>query len=544
VVTSHLAPGAVALLEPSTDDVELWTPLPGPQLLALNSAADELFYGGQPGGGKSDLILGAAATRHRASIIFRREFTQFEGAEGLIARSQQIIGMRGKFAKRVWRNLPGGRSIEFGAVNRAVDLEKYRGRPHDLKAFDELPQLPKAWYKFLLGWMRTAVPGQRVRAIGTGNPPSTPDQAWVIEYWGPWLNPRHPNPAAPGELRWFADVDGVELEVAGPAPLENKAGERVKPRSRTFIPARLEDNPYYVATGYGDVLDSLPEPLRSQLRRGDFQAASPDDPWQVIPTSWIKAAQERWRPDGHRGRPVTQRGVDPSRGGPDEFVLADRHDEWVAPLTVFPGSAAPTGKAGASLIARHVGTERRAPIGIDVIGSAGSSVFDSAVLLKLRAVDLNGSRSSSARDRSGLLGFVNARAAWHWYMREALDPDGGMDVALPPDPQLLADLSAPRWTVTPRGIQVEKKEDIKKRLGRSPDRGESVIYAFAEPSGFLLFAQQEVEAAGAGEKELGAQAWGESVSGHLRCRAAGWTAVDVRGGRKICRTCGEDVGGA
>jgi hypothetical protein len=45
---------------------------PTPQARALESPADELFYGGSAGGGKSDLLIGAALTRHKRSIIFRR----------------------------------------------------------------------------------------------------------------------------------------------------------------------------------------------------------------------------------------------------------------------------------------------------------------------------------------------------------------------------------------------------------------------------------------------------------------------------------------
>ncbi len=49
--------------------------------------------------------------------------------------------------------------------------------------------------------------------------------------------------------------------------------------------------------------------------------------------------------------------------------------------------------------------------------------------------------------------------------------------ALPPDQRLFADLAAPRYRVTARGIQVEDKDQIKKRLGRSPDRGDAVVLA-------------------------------------------------------------------
>jgi hypothetical protein len=461
----------------------IWAPLPGPQTLAYTSLADELFYGGAPGGGKSDLALGLALTAHTKSIIFRREFSMFRGPDGLIERSRQIIGDEGRLNEGlyIWRDLPGGRSLEFGAVKNEADKLKWKGRPHDLKVFDELPDFLESQYRFLIAWLRTTIDGQRTRVVSTGNPPTTPEGQWVIQYWGPWLDPHHPRPAKPGELRWFVTLDGKDVEVDGPHAVDHR-GEKIRPRSRTFIPAALEDNPLLARTGYADILDNLPEPLRSQLRRGDFAAAQPDDPWQVIPTAWVRAAQERWRqrPSPIGTVPCGGAGVDPSRGGADEFVIAKRYDNWIAPLIVHPGKAAADGEKGAALVVSALGVDKAVPIGIDVGGAAGSSVFDQATMLHLMAVALNGSRKSDARDRSGKLGFVNKRAEWHWGLRELLDPTSGQDLALPPDTQLLSDLCAPRWKFTPRGIQVELKEETKKRIGRSPDRGEAVIYACAK----------------------------------------------------------------
>lgn len=485
------------------NETPLWEPLEAPegrglvladgrtvsrQRAALESLADELFYGGAGGGGKTDLLLGLALTRHHASVIFRREFTQFKGAEGMIERSREIVGLRGRLTEgRVWRDLPGGRAVEFGAVEHDDDKLKYKGRPHDLKGFDELPEFSESLYRFLIGWLRTKRVGQRTRVVGTGNPPVTEEGRWVIRYWAPWLDETHPHPAKEGELRWFATQGDRDIEVPGPARVwvegqHGDPGEWVKPRSRTFIGARVEDNPYYMRTGYIDVLNSLPEPLRSQMRYGNFRASSPDDPWQVIPTAWVLLAQKRWTPDGGKGLPLTRVGNDPSRGGQDEFVIAKRHDHWVAPLVVHAATEAPDGPTGAALIHRAIGGNTTVPVQIDIIGTAGSSVYDHALGLHLQAVALVASEKSVARDRSGKLGFTNQRSEWHWRVRELLDPDGGQDIALPPDPQLRSDLCAPRWRPTPRGIQVEPKEDIKARLGRSPDRGEAVIYCLIHPA--------------------------------------------------------------
>jgi hypothetical protein len=41
-------------------------------------------------------------------------------------------------------------------------------------------------------------------------------------------------------------------------------------------------------------------------------------------------------------------------------------------------------------------------------------------------------------------------------------------IALPPDGELRADLAAPTYEATARGILIEEKDKIRKRIGRSP----------------------------------------------------------------------------
>jgi hypothetical protein len=266
-----------------------------PQWVAALSPADELYYGGAAGGGKSDLLLGLAIIAHQTSIIFRRELAQLTGPTGLIERSRQIIGQQGRYngQEHSWRELPGGRSLQFGAMQYERDKARYQGRPRDFTAFDELSEFSESQYRFSIAWTRTTIPGQRCRVVGAGNPPTHSDGQWVIEYWAPWLSEHHPNPAAPGELRWFATVDGETIECNSGEPIEHN-GEVITPKSRTFIPARVEDNAYLFDTGYVSQLQALPEPLRTQMLYGDFTVGLEDDPWQVIPTAWVRAAQRRW----------------------------------------------------------------------------------------------------------------------------------------------------------------------------------------------------------------------------------------------------------
>ncbi len=466
----------------------IWEPLPGPQKAAYWNEADELYYGGAAGGGKTDLLLGLAATRHRRSIIFRREYPQLRE---IIERSREIIGGRGRYNANdhIWR-LHDGRLIEFGAVQHEDDKQAYQGRAHDLKCFDELPHFTETQYRFLIGWNRTTARGQRSRVVGAGNPPTSADGEWVIRRWAAWLDGQHPRPAKPGELRWYATVDGKEVEREDGRPFQLN-GATVRPRSRTFIPARLSDNPYLTATGYEAVLQAMPEPLRSQMLYGDFSVGLEDDPWQVIPTAWVRAAQGRWTaladdratreggpahglysPPASLGQDAV--GVDVARGGNDQTVLSRRYGTWFAPLEKHAGASTPDGPAVAGFISMALVNGGHA--NIDAIG-VGASAYDHCKLLKLNVKPINFAEAAPRGDRTGVLKFVNLRAWAYWSLREALDPDRGDNLALPPDAELLGDLCAPKWTVRLNGIQVESKDDVAKRLGRSPDCGDAVVLA-------------------------------------------------------------------
>jgi len=452
-----------------------------PQWMAYLSPADELFYGGAAGGGKTDLLLGLALTAHQSSIVYRREFTQLVGATGIIDRSKDLIGDHGVFNahENTWRNILGThRSLEFGATKLESDVRKYMGRPHDFKGFDEGTQFSEYQYRFLSAWARTTDPDQRVRVVLAGNPPHTVEGRWVIRYWGPWIDKTHRNPAAPGELRWFATVGGQDLEVDGPEPIEHE-GETIIPKSRTFIPARLSDNPFLRDTGYDQVLHGLPEPLRSQLLYGDFTAAIQDDPWQVISSDWITIAQGKFKEGSPPEIPITALGVDVARGGIDYTAIAIRRDNWITEVKKWPGSRTPSGQSVVTLIVELLGENTDALINVDVIG-VGSSVFDILRELGYNVRAINAGQTSFARTKEGLLRLRNVRAELWWRAREALDPQGEDNLVLPDDPEIMADLTSPKWGVGISGIQVEDKQRVKDRLGRSTNIGDAVIMALKE----------------------------------------------------------------
>ena len=431
--------------------------------------------------------MGLAGTAHRNGVILRREFPRLRA---LVERSREIYNARNDShlkdsyneSLHVWRLL-SGRMVEFAACQYEHDKENQRGRPRDFYGFDEVTEFTEGQYRFIAAWNRTVVPGQRCRVVAAGNPPSSVEGEWVIRYWAPWLDGQHAHPAAPGELRWFVRLDDKDVEVEGSQPVIHK-GETITPRSRTFVPARLSDNPILAATGYGAVLQGLPEPLRSQMLYGDFRVGLLDDPWQVIPTDWVRQAQARWKPAGRNDWPLSCIGVDVARGGPAQTVISCRHRTWFAPLVKHPGRTTPDGPAAAALVLNAVASAvlpgqraSGAVVNVDVVG-VGGSVYDALKgRANLNVHPINFGRATAKRDRGGGLEFANLRAYAYWSLREALDPVRGDGLALPPDRELLADLCSARWRPTARGVLIEAKEDVATRLGRSPDCGDAAVLA-------------------------------------------------------------------
>lgn len=506
-----------------------WKPNPGPQTWAYESEADELFYGGAAGGGKTDLIIGLALTMMRHSIIFRVEK---ENLSPIRDRMDEVLGDLGSFNSGMGRYvLPGGKRVDLAGCRNDKSLFKFQGRPSDGRLFDELPQITEKRYLFLTGWTRSAkkdLDGQkrRTRIVGTGNPPMNPEERWVVKRWGAWLDPDHRKPAKPGELRWYIRVDDKDTEVEpdfefelpdGGSILASQVGEealildarrlprmrsadgsllvgkvcpvlRVEggrerkffPRSRTFIPAYLTDNPYLSGTDYEGVIDSMPEPLRTMLRDGDFQVGMQDHEWQLFPADWIRKAQARWEPraPGEKGL-ITSIGVDVARGGTAKTVVCRKHDGWVDEFKEKPGIQTKDGPLAALFVTEWIVGTPTIVVDVDGVGGACADALRGMEPPEAgwKLWEFHGNGKSEYRDRSGRLKMVNARTAAHWMLMELLDPDGPNPISLPPSDDLFDDLVAIRWEVTMQGVRLLKKEKLEEVSGRGFHHSDALAYA-------------------------------------------------------------------
>ena len=204
---------------------------------------------------------------------------------------------------------------------------------------------------------------------------------------------------------------------------------------------------------------------------GEFAASEEDG---VIPLAWVEAANQRWLEWQDQGKPLpdemTAVGVDVARSGQDKTVFALRYDWIITELRRYSKADTMQTTGRVNGILNLGGTAV-----IDVIG-VGAGVFDRLREQDRRVEAFTASERTDHRDRSGELGFVDARSAAWWNLREILETE---PVALPPDDQRTGDLLAPRWREMSGGkIKVESKAEIRKRINRSTDDADAVIQAF------------------------------------------------------------------
>lgn len=215
--------------------------------------------------------------------------------------------------------------------------------------------------------------------------------------------------------------------------------------------------------------------------RGLFPSSSTEG---IIPLAWVQAAMNRWddwAEDGRKPLPVNERhvlGCDIADQGEDSTVIAFREGPIVQEIrkhhhadimeTVGHINAAMSSRPGSLAIIDSIGVGAGA---LSRLREQGKAV---------KGFVASGS-AKGLKDKTREFGFINLRAAAWWKMRELLDPTqpGGCDIMLPSSETLLADLTTPHWKVMSSGnIQIESKDDIKKRLGRSTDEGDAVVMSF------------------------------------------------------------------
>lgn len=517
---------AASLVKPES----IWTPNPGMQARVVRcieeTRVDQIWILGQAGGGKTHLPPCLALTHFKNTIFFRKEFKALEGAEGPVENARPILKPYadpdyGDHAwndnKHMWRLKALGqkRTIKFAGCRNRKDAEDFQGKAHDCYAFDEITQWSPDVPNYVTSWRRSKDPNQRTLELYMGNPPTSPEGEWVIDRIRPWIanaEHPHPNPALEGEVRYFVPgKEGIEHEVPGPERIRIDGEDRL-PLSRTFFFCRLAENPTYALGGYADTLERKPEPERSILLRGDFWASQAPNAWQVIPSEWIRLAQERRREEIARGfdpreagKRADSHGWDIAHGGADNTVGTTRWGRYVGDPEVWPGKGTPDGFIAASLILERISRYGgRADVDANGVGASAADIAKAKAPTKVRGIMVQ--ESCDLRDRSDVMSFSSIRDFMWWNGRELLDPNNPECVSISLDPLLAQELKCARWKSTMNGVKIQPKQDdtdhcMKALLGgRSPDRAESFLLALLPESlkmvpglGFLAWAKARKE---------------------------------------------------
>lgn len=201
---------------------------------------------------------------------------------------------------------------------------------------------------------------------------------------------------------------------------------------------------------------------------GEFPTADDDT---VISLELVEAAMRR-DVQAYENAP-TLWGVDVARFGDDKSALAKRKsNELLEPIRKWTrlDTMQLTGAIKAEWDAMRP-SERPAEILVDAIG-IGAGVADRLRELGLPARAINVSESPGMQDV-----YLNLRAELWFKMRDWL---AGRQCRMPEDENLTSELVTPRYKFTSSGkIQIESKEDMKKRGLPSPDGAEAFMLTFA-----------------------------------------------------------------
>jgi len=157
-----------------------WAPQPGPQTEAFLCPADELFAGGERGGGKTQLIVGREVSGaqeyglHWNGIIFRKKYKDFKEiridfdrliAQGLPARR---VGGENQINFIKYDN---GSTTTLAQAGTLKAVEDWQGSQFTHVSIDEAQQFPylTGMMSLLKGCMRSPF-GIHPRMLLTGNP--------------------------------------------------------------------------------------------------------------------------------------------------------------------------------------------------------------------------------------------------------------------------------------------------------------------------------------------------------------------------------------
>lgn len=267
-------------------------PQPGFQWKVLSCPADILIMGGSAGCGKTFALL-LEPIRHFnrngfTAMIFRREMVQVTNPGSLFDKAVDLYtSLPSPLIPTITQQppafrFPTGSFLQFGHLQRTLDVIKYQGAELAYIGFDELTHFDRSQFIYLLSRSRTTC-GVKPLIRASTNPQGS---GWVKDMIQWWLYPDDyhiesmqgaPIPERSGVLRYFfmrdnefvwADSRAGLREMMTAEELALLPEESIK--SLTFIGGKLEDNPELLKKdpGYPGALMAQGANEQAQLLKG------------------------------------------------------------------------------------------------------------------------------------------------------------------------------------------------------------------------------------------------------------------------------------
>jgi hypothetical protein len=233
-------------------------------------------------------------------------------------------------------------------------------------------------------------------------------------------------------------------------------------------------SPFYVWDAYHTWGPNSPAYAARVL--GEFPEQGEDT---LIPLNLIEDACRRNLPPGH----PKELSIDVAYMGPDSNVLMYRQGDYVRTLDTW--NKLDTDETAQRVI-HHAMNFPATLIKVDTIGyGAGvadqlAKHFGDSRVLKINVAEAPTTPSFSEElNKFHDKQFSNYRAELYWRLREKFE-NGTIDIDQH-DEDLKTELSMLKYKIDNAGkIRIESKDDMRKRLRRSPDRADTLAYAFAE----------------------------------------------------------------
>ncbi len=273
-------------------------PQEGPQEAFLASSADIVIAGGAAGGGKTwGLLLEPMRHRERpdfAAVVFRRTYPMITNKGGLWTEASKLYPYLGAtpHESKLEYTFPSGMTVKFAHMQHEKDRFSWAGSQVPLLCFDQLEEFEETQFWFLLSRNRSARAGVSpyVRATCNPVPPDDETGGWLARLISWWWDPDTGYPIAhrSGLLRWFVRGADEQLHWGDSAEELRERFPGHEPKSLTFVPSFLGDNPILERNdpGYRATLNSLPRVERERLLHGNWKIKA--SAGLVFDRAWFK----------------------------------------------------------------------------------------------------------------------------------------------------------------------------------------------------------------------------------------------------------------